>query len=139
MSMTARILVVDDNDALRENLAEALELEGYEVAVASDGEGALARLREDPRFAAVLLDLMMPGMDGRALLARIRGDPALAGLRVVMSTGQTGARARLGVPADAFLTKPFGVRELLATLRQVGAPPPSAEAPPRPVHSTPRR
>jgi CheY-like chemotaxis protein len=123
MSQTpARILVVDDNDALRENLAEALELEGYEVAVAADGQDALARLDEDPRFSAVLLDLMMPGMDGRELLHRIRNDARLAGLRVVMTTGQTGPRARAGVPADAFLTKPFGVRELLATLRQVGAP-----------------
>lgn len=122
MSTTpARILVVDDNEALRENLAEALELEGYEVAVAADGLGALARLAEDARFAAVLLDLMMPGMDGRELLSRIRGDPRLASLRVVMTTGHTGARARAGVAADAFLTKPFGVRELLATLRQVGA------------------
>ncbi len=117
----ARVLVVDDNDALRENLAEALELEGYEVAVAADGNGALAQLDEDPRFAAVLLDLMMPGMDGRQLLARIRGDPQLASLRVVMTTGYSGPRARAGVPADAFLTKPFGVRELLAALREVGA------------------
>jgi CheY-like chemotaxis protein len=117
----ARILVVDDNEALRENLQEALELEGYEVAVAADGAGALACLSEDPGFAAVLLDLMMPGMDGRELLARIRGDPRLAALRVVMTTGQTGSRARAGVPADLFLTKPFGVRELLAALRQVGA------------------
>jgi CheY-like chemotaxis protein len=118
---TTRILVVDDNDALRENLAEALELEGYQVAVASDGEGALARLGEDPRFAAVLLDLMMPGMDGRELLTRIRADPNLASLRVVMTTGHSGPRARAGVPADAFLTKPFGVRELLDALRRVGA------------------
>lgn len=118
---STRILVVDDNDALRENLAEALQLEGYDVAVASDGQGALAALHHDPRFAAVLLDLMMPGMDGRELLARIRGDPRLASLPVVMTTGHTGPRARAGVPADAFLTKPFGVRELLAALRQVGA------------------
>lgn len=117
----SRILVVDDNEALRENLAEALELEGYEVAVASDGRSALARLDENPRFAAVLLDLMMPGMDGREVLARIRGDPRLSALRVVMTTGQTGHRARAGVPADVFLTKPFGVRELLAALHQVGA------------------
>ncbi len=118
---SARILVVDDNDALRENIAEALQLEGYEVAVASDGSGALARLGEDPSFNAVLLDLVMPGMDGRELLQRIRHDPRLAGLRVVMTTGHTGPRARSGVPADAFLTKPFGVNELLAALHKVGA------------------
>jgi CheY-like chemotaxis protein len=115
-----RILVVDDNDALRENLAEALELEGFEVAVASDGDKALARLDADPAFAVVLLDLMMPGMDGRALLGRIRADPRLASLRVVMTTGYTGPRSRAGLSADAFLTKPFGVRELLAALREVG-------------------
>jgi CheY-like chemotaxis protein len=116
-----RILVVDDNDALRENLAEALQLEGYDVAVASDGEGALHQLGRDAAFTAVLLDLSMPRMDGREVLSRIRGDPRLASLRVVLTTGHTGPRARAGVAADAFLTKPFGVRELLAALHEVGA------------------
>jgi CheY-like chemotaxis protein len=116
-----RILVVDDNEALRENLAEALELEGYAVAVASDGHGALEHLGQDAAFAAVLLDLSMPGMDGRELLSRIRSDPRLASLRVVLTTGHSGSRARAGVPADAFLMKPFGVRELVAALRKVGA------------------
>jgi len=111
-----RILVVDDNDAMRENLAEALELEGYAVAVASDGVSALARLGEDPPPHAVLLDLHMPGMDGRELLARIRETPRLAGVRVVLTTGLSGARTE----ADALLMKPFGVRELLAALRKVG-------------------
>ena len=117
----ARILVVDDNEALRENLAEALELEGYEVAVAPDGVKALARLDEDPSFAVILLDLMMPGMSGGELLERIRQDPRLAAVRVVITTGHTGPRARSGLTADAFLTKPFGVRELLAALHRVGA------------------
>ena len=122
-----RILVVDDNDALRENLAEALELEGFEVAVAADGPGALARLDEDPSFAVVLLDLVMPGMDGRAVLARIRDDPRLSTLRVVITTGHTGSGVRAGVPADAFLTKPFGVRELLAAIRRVGVGAPAPD------------
>jgi CheY-like chemotaxis protein len=115
----ARILVVDDNDALRENLAEALQLEGYEAAEARDGSSAL-QLLEDGDFGAVLLDLVMPGLDGREVLARIRRDPRLARLAVVVTTGHTGARARAGVPADAFLHKPFGVRELLSALRKVG-------------------
>jgi CheY-like chemotaxis protein len=117
----ARILVVDDNEALRENLAEALELEGYEVVVAADGPDALARLDEDPSIGIVLLDLMMPGMDGREVLHRIRQHPRLGALRVVLTTGHTGPRARGGVSADAFLTKPFGVRELLAALQRIGA------------------
>jgi CheY-like chemotaxis protein len=114
-----RILVVDDNEALRENLAEALELEGYAPVTAADGAAALRRLA-DERFDAVLLDLVMPGMDGRELLRRIREEPRLTALRVVVTTGHTGSRARAGVPADAFLHKPFGVRELLAALRGVG-------------------
>ena len=101
---TARILVVDDNDALRENLIEALELEGYQVAAAADGAKALARLGEDPSFGVVLLDLMMPGMDGREILQRIRQDPRLGGVRVVLTTGLTGSRARAGLPADGYLT-----------------------------------
>jgi CheY-like chemotaxis protein len=114
-----RVLVVEDNEGLRENLAEALQLEGFEAVEAADGAAALGRLGAE-RFDAVLLDLVMPGMDGRELLARIREDPRLAGLRVVVTTGHTGGRARAGVPADAFLHKPFGVRELLAALRAVG-------------------
>ncbi len=116
-----RVLVVDDNEALRENLAEALHLEGYRATLAADGATALRRLHEEP-FDAVLLDLVMPGIDGRQLLARIRADPRLAALRVVVTTGQSGPRARAGVPADAFLLKPFGVRELVAALRKVGVP-----------------
>jgi CheY-like chemotaxis protein len=115
----ARILVVDDNAALRENLAEALELEGYQVAVAADGASALARLAEEA-FQLVMIDLRMPGMDGRELVAHIRKDARLAGLRLVLTTGYTGSRAREGIAADAFLTKPFGVRELLSTVQRLG-------------------
>jgi CheY-like chemotaxis protein len=114
-----RILVVDDNEALRENLVEALQLEGYHAAEAPDGAAAL-RMLEQGGFGAVLLDLVMPGLDGREVLACIRADPRLAGLAVVVTTGHSGPRARAGVPADAFLQKPFGVRELLAALRKVG-------------------
>lgn len=122
-SSPARVLVVDDNEALRENLAEALQLEGYAVAVAADGKAALERLADDPPPRVVLLDLMMPGMDGADLLARIRGDPRLAGVRVVMTSGSTGLRSRVPA-ADAILPKPFGVRELLSALRKVGLPAP---------------
>jgi CheY-like chemotaxis protein len=122
----ARVLVVDDNEALRENLAEALQLEGYEPATAADGAAALRLLAEE-EFEAVLLDLVMPGMDGRELLARIRADERLRALRVIVTTGHSGARARAGVAADAFLHKPFGVRELLAALRKVGVATPTPE------------
>jgi CheY-like chemotaxis protein len=122
-SPSARILVVDDNQALRENLAEALVLEGFEVETASDGTRALARLAEDPAFGVVLMDLVMPGMDGRELVERIRADPALRGLRLIVASGHSGMRARAGIDADGFLVKPFGVRELLLALRKVGLEP----------------
>lgn len=116
----ARVLVVDDNEALRENLAEALQLEGYAVSVAHDGPAALARLADEPPPRVVLLDYKMPGgMTGADLLARIRQDPRLEGVRVVMTTGSTGIRS-LTAAADAVLMKPFGVRELLAALEKVG-------------------
>jgi len=116
-----RILVVDDNEALRENLAEALQLEGYDVAVASDGQGALAHLGHDAAFAADPREQLAAVHPRHREVEEDRGDPRLASLPVVLTTGHTGARARDGVPADAFLTKPFGVRELLAALRKVGA------------------
>jgi CheY-like chemotaxis protein len=65
---------------------------------------------------------MMPGMDGRELLARIREDPRLGGVRVVMTTGLSGPRARAAASPDAFLLKPFGVDELLSAIREVALP-----------------
>ena len=115
----APILVVDDNDALRENLAEALELEGYPVAVAASGEDALARLAEEPLPRLVLLDLRMPGMGGDELLSRIRSDPRLRAVRVVITTGDSGSRSRVAA-ADGVLMKPFGVADLLAALQRAG-------------------
>ena|SRR5512133_651031 len=126
---TPSVLVVDDNDALRENLAECLEAEGYAVVAAENGAGALALLDAGPVPAVVLLDLMMPGMDGRALVAAIRADARFEAVRLVLTTGYTSAKVRAGIPADAVLTKPFGVKELLAVLKKVGVPPQPAAAP----------
>jgi CheY-like chemotaxis protein len=114
-----RILVVDDNASLRENLAECLEAEGYSVSVAEDGERALAALAQGMPPAAVLLDLLMPGLSGRDIVARIRADPRLHAVRVVLTTGHPSPSARAGVAADEFLPKPFGVKELLGALARV--------------------
>jgi CheY-like chemotaxis protein len=115
----ARVLVIDDNEALRDNLAEALVLEGYSVAVVPDAESALAHLAHDPPPRVILLDFKLPGMSGGELLARIRADARLAGVRVVMTTGSVGIRS-VAAAADAFLMKPFGIRELLSALKRVG-------------------
>jgi CheY-like chemotaxis protein len=111
-----RILVVDDSAALRENLQECLELEGYRVTAAADGQRALDALAVEPPPAVVVLDLLMPGMDGRELVRRIRADARLEGLRLVVTTGHPSASVRAGIAADAFLQKPFGVEELLSAI-----------------------
>ncbi len=111
-----RILVVDDNEAIRENLAELLESEGYAVTAAADGDGALAALARDPLPHVVVLDLLMPGLDGREVAARIRGDARLRGVRVVLTTGMPSPSLRASVPADAFVAKPFGMADLLRTI-----------------------
>lgn len=121
MNAPSRILVVDDNAALRENLAECLEGEGYEVMVAEDGPRALLCLEQQPLPRVVLFDLMMPGMDGRALAAAIRANPRCHEVRLVLTTGHPNPKLRAGIEVDAFLTKPFGVQELLAALARVGA------------------
>ncbi|MCM2333213.1 MAG: response regulator [Anaeromyxobacteraceae bacterium] len=124
MKDARRILVVDDNDALRENLTEALELEGYAVEAVATGQAALAALDREPLPGAVLIDMLMPGMSGLELVAALRRDPRLARLKVALVSGLPPTREAL--PVDAVLGKPFGVSELLAVvdrlLAEAGAP-----------------
>jgi CheY-like chemotaxis protein len=110
-----RILVVDDNDSLRENLVELLESEGFLVSEASGGQQALAILASGPLPTVALVDMMMPGMTGHELVGRLRAEPRLARLRVVLVTGMVPLRGE--VAADSVLSKPFGVDALLDKLR----------------------
>lgn len=112
-----RILVVDDNEPLRENISEALDLEGYAVEAVAGGQQALDTLAVDPLPGVVLIDMMMPGMSGRDLVARLRLDPRLAGLKVVIISGL--APAQDALPVDAVLGKPFGVSDLLAVVARL--------------------
>jgi CheY-like chemotaxis protein len=117
VSEPRRILVVDDNAELRENLVECLELDGYEVAAAADGHRALALLALEPLPHVVIVDMMMPGLSGLELVARLRAEPRLAPLRLVLATGVTPLRQTL--PVDAVLQKPFGVEQLRAVLERL--------------------
>jgi CheY-like chemotaxis protein len=109
------ILIVDDDVALLENISECLSAEGFDVSVARDAAGALARLATLPRPALMIVDQLMPGMSGSELLAHVRRVPALAGVRLVLISGlppPAGPSA-----ADAVLEKPFGVERLIRTVR----------------------
>ena len=114
-----KILVVDDERAVRESLRRALELEGYEIELASDGREALAVLFDDhPQPDAVILDVLMPGVDGLEVCRRLRG----AGNRVpvLMLTARDEVQNRvagLDAGADDYVTKPFALEELLARVR----------------------
>lgn len=119
MAEVPRILVVDDDLELRENLAEVLANNGFEVAVAASGEEALTRLA-GAEFRVVLLDLVMPGMGGMAALAAIRQD--FPKTKVVMLTAFAtvdNAVAAIRKGAEDYLAKPFRVDELLVTVRRI--------------------
>ena len=112
-----RILVVDDERAVRESLARALKLEGYDVELAADGAEALHRLHAG-QPDAVILDVLMPGVDGLEVARRVRG----AGNRVpmLMLTAREAVQDRvagLEAGADDYVTKPFALEELVARLR----------------------
>lgn len=117
--MAERILIVDDEPNIVVPLEFLMRREGYEVAVAEDGEAALAALaRGAPDL--VILDVMLPKMSGFEVCRLIRADPTLAGLKILMLTAK-GRDAEmekgLGLGADAYVTKPFSTRELVAQIR----------------------
>ena len=112
-----RILVVDDEPAVREALRRALQLEGYDVELAGDGVEALERLENDG-VDAVLLDVMMPRLDGLETCRRLRRDGNA--LPVLMLTARDAVSDRVaGLDAGAadYVVKPFALEELLARLR----------------------
>lgn len=129
----ARILIVDDDEALREGVAETLADLGHVVEEAPDGRAALARL-EDTGIDAVLLDLRMPGLDGMEVLARIQALPApppVAVLTAVPTAANTIEAMRLG--AVDHIAKPIGREELAALVaRMLPAPASAASAAPPP-------
>jgi two-component system response regulator MprA len=113
-----RILVVDDERAVRDSLRRALELEGYDVELAADGAEALHRLEANGQPDAVVLDVLMPGVDGLEVCRRLRGKGN--GVPVLMLTARAEVENRvagLDAGADDYLAKPFALEELLARLR----------------------
>jgi two-component system response regulator MprA len=113
-----KILVIDDERAVRESLRRALELEGYEIELASDGEEALARLRLESPVDAAILDVLMPGIDGLEVCRRLRANGNRVPVLMLTARAEVDSRvAGLDAGADDYLPKPFALAELLARLR----------------------
>jgi CheY-like chemotaxis protein len=113
------ILIVEDDDEIRELLAEMLGEEGYAVVTASDGREALTRLEAGLAPRLVVLDLMMPNMDGWSLRAAMLEDPTLARIPVVVLSGAADVRqASSGLGAVKVLTKPVKWTTFLEVVRE---------------------
>ncbi|MFI2612462.1 response regulator transcription factor [Kitasatospora sp. NPDC018619] len=113
----ARLLVVDDEPALRDALESSLAFEGYEVATATDGYEALESVERD-RPDLVLLDIMMPRMDGLTAVRRMRSRGDTVPVLMLTARDAVGDRVTgLDVGADDYLAKPFELDELLARVR----------------------
>lgn len=114
-----RILVVEDNEDLARGIRHNLELEGYEVEWAENGEDGLALAREcSPDL--LILDLMLPDMDGFEILKTLRAEDFTAPVLILSARGQEADKVRgFRLDADQYVTKPFGLLELLERTRSL--------------------
>jgi two-component system phosphate regulon response regulator PhoB len=119
--MPASLLVVEDDDTIRETISEALGLEGFTVTACGNGREALLTLQESAAkepFSLVVLDLMLPGLGGLDLCRQLRRDGNHTPILVVSARdSETDRVLGLEVGADDYLVKPFGMRELVARCR----------------------
>jgi DNA-binding response OmpR family regulator len=114
VSLSLRILIVEDHDDLADALRTNLRSEGYQATVATDGRQALAMVRADPADI-IVLDLGLPGLDGLALLSRLRAEGHWCPVLILSARDSDADKVegfRLG--ADDYVTKPFRTVELMA-------------------------
>lgn len=117
---TSRLLVVEDDDSIRETVGEALRVEGYEVLTSADGAEALSLLTGEPSQPVdlLVLDLMLPGLGGLDLCRELRRFNNNTPILVISARdSETDRVLGLEVGADDYLVKPFGLRELVARCR----------------------
>jgi len=112
----ARILIVEDEEALADSVRYNLEREGYAVAVAADGRRALERFRAEPP-ALVILDLMLPEISGLDVCKAIRAESDVPIIIVTAKDSEADKVTGLELGADDYVTKPFSVRELISRVR----------------------
>lgn len=118
--MPARVLIVDDEANIVISLEFLMEQAGYTVAVARNGDEALEQI-EQFRPDLVLLDVMLPGIDGFDILQRVRQQPEHRNMAIIMLTAkgrEVEVTKGLALGADAYITKPFSTRDLLAEVRR---------------------
>jgi DNA-binding response OmpR family regulator len=119
--MTRRILIVDDEPNIVLSLEFLMQQSGFEVAVARDGEEALAQMAAF-RPHLVLLDIMLPKLNGYEVCQKLRQNPDWAGVKVVMLSAkgrELEVSKGLALGADAYVTKPFSTRELIDQVRRL--------------------
>ncbi|TDC98143.1 response regulator [Actinomadura sp. 7K507] len=118
-----RVLVVDDDEVIRQLIAVNLQLEGFEVSTAVDGQDCLDKVA-DVRPDVITLDVMMPRLDGWVTAVRLREEPETAHIRVVMITARAqehDVRRGHEIGVDAYVTKPFDPNQLIQTVRKLAA------------------
>jgi CheY-like chemotaxis protein len=116
-----RVLVVDDDEVIRQLIAVNLQLEGFDVMTAVDGQDCLDKVGA-VRPDVITLDVMMPRLDGWVTAVKLRDDPATRDIRVVMITARAqehDVRRGEEIGVDAYVTKPFDPAELIRTVREL--------------------
>ena len=120
-AVSHRILIVDDEPNIVISLEYLMKKEGFEIAVAIDGEAAL---QQASSFVPdlILLDVMMPKKSGFEVCQALRADPALAGVKIIMLTAkgrETEVAKGLALGADAYVTKPFSTKALVLQIKSL--------------------
>ncbi len=119
--MSKRVLIADDEPNIVMSLEFLMQRAGYQVQVAGNGEDAL-RMATDSRPDLMLLDVMLPKMNGFEVCQKIRANPGCASVKIVMLTAKgrdTEVAKGLAIGADAYVTKPFSTKDLLAQVREI--------------------
>lgn len=118
----ASILLIEDDAAIRESVADCLAFEGYRVVAVGNGREGLEVLRRGPPPALVVLDLLMPVLGGAQFLEEREADPAIAGVPVVLMTAAISSGGNALPKADAYLPKPFDLADLLSLVERFAGP-----------------